>query len=309
MAHFFVEERRRDIGGRLREIRQATGWTAGRLANATDISPSRVSRIENGVAAPRVAEVRAFCRAMNIEADETAALVELIEKFDAEYVSMRPLAPRPDASLEDRQHRCARYEEQFEHIQTMQITCVSGLLQTPAYAREIIQHVPWLTERDVSEMLQARLDRQLLLFDPKRTFHFILTESAIRLRYGRVDTIAAQCARLVQIAQLPNVRLGFIPFDAVLPGTPMTNFYIYDHGVVHIDTAYGDVGVNVPRDVALYVDLFERLTQSAEYGENASQRLNDLSLAFAQRAAECEVSPKAPDLGTIDLDSPHIHAS
>jgi hypothetical protein len=71
-------------------------------------------------------------------------------------------------------------------------------------------------------MVAARLARQQIL-DTDRTFHLVLTESALRWHVGSPEIMARQAEHLVTVTERPNVRLGIISWTR-----PVT------HPVLHV---------------------------------------------------------------------------
>jgi transcriptional regulator with XRE-family HTH domain len=65
-----MEEYRRQIGDRVRELRKARDWTIEDLAHAADVSVKTTSRLENGLVESRRSTVRKIAKALDVaEAD------------------------------------------------------------------------------------------------------------------------------------------------------------------------------------------------------------------------------------------------
>jgi transcriptional regulator with XRE-family HTH domain len=56
-----------DIGGRLRELRQAKGFSQDDIEKRTGIKHSYISRVENGHAIPSLETLERFARGLNVE--------------------------------------------------------------------------------------------------------------------------------------------------------------------------------------------------------------------------------------------------
>ena len=54
------QEEARRIGSRIRELREARGWTQRQLSRWTGVAATRLSRIERGLRLPRLLEAMAF---------------------------------------------------------------------------------------------------------------------------------------------------------------------------------------------------------------------------------------------------------
>lgn len=57
---------RKDVGRRIRTLREEKGWTRGTLATRAGISPSYVPVLENGEKCPTVETLDAICFALGI---------------------------------------------------------------------------------------------------------------------------------------------------------------------------------------------------------------------------------------------------
>src|SRR5260370_628482 len=95
---------------------------------------------------------------------------------------------------------------------------ITGLLQTPEYARASVANFPG----DHPQAIAKRLDRQAALYNPARRFTFILTEAAVRWQLCEPQVMAVQMGRLASLSELPNICLGVIPLDVHGPVRPRT---------------------------------------------------------------------------------------
>ncbi len=79
-----------NVGGHLRQFRQAAGLSLRQFARDLGVSPSFVSQIENGKSQPSVATLYSICSKLNISVDELFALAGAPET-----------APAPNAAVQD----------------------------------------------------------------------------------------------------------------------------------------------------------------------------------------------------------------
>ncbi|OKI57961.1 helix-turn-helix domain-containing protein [Micromonospora sp. CB01531] len=104
------------------------------------------------------------------------------------------------------------YEQQAMRLRAFEACLVPGLLQTEDYARAVIStgglHPPAM----VDELVAVRMERQQLLHrDQPPHFVFMLDETAVRRPVGGPPVLDAQLGRLLEVAELPSVRLHVIP--------------------------------------------------------------------------------------------------
>jgi hypothetical protein len=111
--------------------------------------------------------------------------------------------------------------------------------------------------------------RQDVLEDSGKIFHFLVTESALRVRICPAEVLLAQLARLIEATALPNVMLKIVPLDAEALLAPMHGFTLYDSRVVEIEMLTGALEVSGPVDIGLHQDAFNRFDAMAAEGPKA----------------------------------------
>ncbi|MDT0320069.1 helix-turn-helix domain-containing protein [Streptomyces millisiae] len=96
----------------------------------------------------------------------------------------------------------------------MYATCIlPGLLQTEAYARELIESAEPLTD-DVEDQVSARLARRSVLTGADRLdFRAVLDEAVLRRPLRDPVAWRDQLAHLIEMARWPNVTLQLLPFS------------------------------------------------------------------------------------------------
>ncbi|MEU8259765.1 helix-turn-helix transcriptional regulator [Micromonospora sp. NPDC048999] len=104
------------------------------------------------------------------------------------------------------------YEQQATRLRAFEACLVPGLLQTEDYARAVIStgglHPPTV----VDELVAVRLERQQLLHrDQPPHCVLLLDETAVRRPVGGPAVLDGQLGRLLEVAELPAVRLHVIP--------------------------------------------------------------------------------------------------
>jgi transcriptional regulator with XRE-family HTH domain len=108
-------------------------------------------------------------------------------------------------------------EAEAATVLTFETLMMPGLLQTPDYARAIIQG--WQAEIDaeaVHRRVEVRTRRQEILTrepDPLRLWA-VMDEAVLHRRVGNAEIMQAQMHHLLQVAELPRVTLQVIPFEA-----------------------------------------------------------------------------------------------
>ncbi|WP_214413113.1 helix-turn-helix domain-containing protein [Sphaerisporangium fuscum] len=133
-------------------------------------------------------------------------------------------------------------EEARAHcLRTWQPMVIPGLLQTEAYARAVLASWPGITDEELEEKLTNRLQRQAILHrENPPVFHVILDEDVIRHPVGSPEIMREQLRYLLEIAQLPNVTIQIVPYEA-RPHCGLQGGFIIAERNNHVYAAYVDV--------------------------------------------------------------------
>ncbi|MEV0427628.1 helix-turn-helix transcriptional regulator [Micromonospora sp. NPDC050495] len=107
------------------------------------------------------------------------------------------------------------YEQQAVRLRAFETCLVPGLLQTEEYARAVISTGGLHPSAVVDELVALRMERQLLLHrDNPPHCVFLLDETAVRRPVGGPAVLDRQLARLLELAELPAVRVHIVPLAA-----------------------------------------------------------------------------------------------
>ncbi|MFB7469933.1 Scr1 family TA system antitoxin-like transcriptional regulator [Kitasatospora sp. NPDC056184] len=101
-----------------------------------------------------------------------------------------------------------------------------------------------------------------------RTYHVLLGEQALRTGIDGPAVMGPQLERLLDALSLPGLTLGVIPARARLTVHPGDGFGIFDGTRVEVEGYRGGETIT-DRRVDLFRRAFDRLRESAVYGEDA----------------------------------------
>jgi transcriptional regulator with XRE-family HTH domain len=268
------DRQRADLAASLKELRLESGLSGERLAVRTGMSQTKISRIETGKALPSVFDVQAIVRALEVPPARAAELMALARLANTEYRNFRG---ERRIGLDHLQSELETLEREARLLRYFLPTMITGLLQTPEYARATnIAAQP--------KALAKRLARQQVLYDRAKQFVFLLTEPAVRWPLLPFEAMAVQLDRLASVAQLPSVRLGITPLRAPLPVTPLNVFTVYDEALATAETIGGLIIMRDPRDVAVYLEEFRAFEQFTLWGSDATDLLGSIAAEFRARA-------------------------
>jgi transcriptional regulator with XRE-family HTH domain len=255
------------LGARLRELRTGSGLTGRDLAARLGWPQSKVSKLENGRQTPSPGELAAW--AAGVGAPELAAeltgRLRGLETRDRSWRRQLAGGYRPVQEAHDRQGLLTRHRRSFDP------SLIPGLLQTAGYARAVLTRysVVHTAPRDLDAAVDARMERQRVLTDRGRTFHFLIWEAALYARPCPADVLADQLAALTSHMGDGHVRVGVIPFAAEigLPAGP--GFSLHDEHLVVSETWHAELWLDDPEDVALHHRVWQVLSAAAVHGPAA----------------------------------------
>jgi transcriptional regulator with XRE-family HTH domain len=267
------QRERETLGVRLRELRKRSGMTGVEFAHRLGWAQSKVSRLELGRQTAAEADIEAWVQATDAPATLAEELWTLLRSIDAEYVTWkRDLR----IGVRTKQRAFLGLEARVRSIRGFETCVVPGLLQTAEYARHRIAEMPALHHipEDIEQALAIRMQRQHSLYDPSKSFHFVLSEAVLRSRLCPPHVLAGQLDRLLAVSSLDNLKLGIIPFTARLPYAPLNQFWIFDDDLITFETFAAEIHLRDPDEIALYINVFDKLVDAAVYDHQARQLIS-----------------------------------
>ncbi|MDX6741442.1 helix-turn-helix transcriptional regulator [Actinocorallia sp. A-T 12471] len=259
---------RQALGLRLREIRMEAGHTAKSLAAAAGwYDGTKVSKIEHGKQTPSSEDIRAWCRACDAE-DQAEDLLASVRDIAGMYVEWRR---RQKTGLRQVQKSAVPLYEATRHFRIYQPAVVPGLFQTPEYTMAVMKKLVTLNgvPDDTEQAVQARMERQNVLYTGDRRFAVVLEEPVLHTWIGGAEAMAGQLDRLMAVISLPRVSLGIIPTDTKRAMFPTSGFWIFDEERVLVELPSAELTVSQPREIALYLKTFTENARQAVHGADA----------------------------------------
>lgn len=255
---------REELGGALRRLRKDAGLTGVEAAKRAGMSQSKVSKIETANLLPSADDVDQLSRALSAPAELRADLLDRAERLHTEFDTLRAVQRR---GYHRKQEEIAEREAAGTTFRHFSPLIIAGLLQTAAYIRQIFATV--LSGVELGKAVNARLERQAILYDLSKRFTFLIPEGVLRWRFCSNQSMLAQLDRIASISTLPNVRVGVIPWTAPVRDVPLHTFDIQDEDLVAMGLETGEVTLKDSQDVAVYLELFVTLEESAVFDDEA----------------------------------------
>ena len=270
------QRERESLGQWLAQLRRDAGYNGKELAGRLDWHASKVSRIELGKQTATKDDVAEWARAVD-RPEAAAELTARVAALETHYISHRRMLAQGHTGL---QRAWVSNEADTALIRAFEIALVPGLLQTADYARYVFLAMAALKQLpdDADNAVAARMERQRVLYDPAKRFHFVLTTGALRSRTCPPDVMRGQLDRLMVTTTMDRLRLGIIPDEAQLTIPPMHGFWILDDRLVQTEVFAADLNLTDESEIRLHVEAFDRFAASAVYGAAARAILSRLAL-------------------------------
>ncbi|MGQ0779269.1 MAG: helix-turn-helix domain-containing protein [Pseudonocardiales bacterium] len=264
--------RRRQLGLELRRLREAAGKTPKEAADWLVLSTSTLSKIELGRHAIKGSHVRLLTQLYGVEAPESDTLMRRAQEANqrswwAVYGDTVPDWARTYLDLEGDASELWVYESGL----------IFGPFQTPAYAEAIMSAtLPKANAAALAKLVELRAARQeRLIGDRAPTLRVMLDEAVLHRMVGGAEVMREQLTHLIEVAQLPHVDLGVQPFSTGAHpaiGAPLTLLRFADTeeiNCVYLENQCGALYLERPSDLEHYTAVFERLSATALWGEEA----------------------------------------
>ncbi|QHY96236.1 Helix-turn-helix protein [Streptomyces sp. S4.7] len=191
-------ESRTKYGEELRERRERAGLTQEALSQRAVMSRTHIAHIEAGRRRPDIADARRL--------DQVLKTGGLFERF-LPTLDGKKVAEHFEEALE--------FEQQASVIREYAPKLVPGILQTEAYAREVLgSGSPPKSAEERDKLLVTRLARARILdtFDSPVVWT-MLDEAVLRRPIGGPATMCEQLRHIVALGESRRIRVHVLPFE------------------------------------------------------------------------------------------------
>ncbi|GAA0320457.1 helix-turn-helix transcriptional regulator [Actinoallomurus spadix] len=250
-------------GRELAHACEAAGLTGRQFAEALHVAPSTVSQWMNGRRTPHLDDVKRCDEALHTN----GYLARYFEKW---------VTPEIPTVWTD---RWLSAEAHANMIQNYEFAVIPGLLQTPDYARAVIQHNRH-SGVDVDEIVRRRIERQAILDDENPPMCiFIIDEYVLRRPIGGKKVLSGQLVHLYAMAQRWNIVVKVVPAGTeYYAGCPFMIAKLDGTEIANLDTALRGQVIERPDQVAQIGRIWEDIRELASSP--------DESLALIKAVAE-----------------------
>lgn len=275
--------RQRELGKRLRDLRNQHGFTVEYVAEQLLCSATKISRLETGARRPSPRDVRDLCGLYNVDAATSAEFMELARatREPVWWTQYEDLNLDPYLGL----------EQDAVVITSYTMYYVPALLQTEEYARAIIKAIAPKMDPDIyKERVEARMRRQerVLEKENRPRYRVLIDEGVLRRRVGGAPTMSAQLDKILMTESQGKVTVQVVPFDIGAHAAQDSNFILFEFGeetslspVVFVEGLRGNQYLHKPADIARYKEAIEYLRDSALSPRASVQLVTEIQKGYA----------------------------
>ncbi len=194
------------LGVDLRNARKAAGMSTRSVAGKVGISHASINRTEVGSRKASPDEVIAFCALYGITGRQRERMIDRARG----KTTSSPWVRR-DQRLGESLGRFIELESEASSITEIALNVVPGLLQTPEYARCIIDRASSAGE-DSEQLVRTRLSRQSLLSQRDAPdVRMVLDEAVLHRQVGGPLVMRDQLDHLLRVGTRPNLSVQVLP--------------------------------------------------------------------------------------------------
>lgn len=266
------------LGTQLRRLREASGISAEAAGYAIRASHAKISRMELGRVGFKERDVADLLTLYGINDErERNTFLALARRANVpgwwhQYSNILPSWFEMYLGLEQASSVIRSYQPQF----------VPDLLQTREVAYAVIQlgH-PNASGDDIERLLALRMTRQQILVQPGAPILWAVIDEAALWRLHESPAMRAQIQHLIDMAQLPNVRIQVMPiyFGAhVAVGGPFAILRFSEPDlpdIVYLEQLTSALYLDKSQDVEHYLMVMDRLCVQAKSPAETAKFLSD----------------------------------
>jgi transcriptional regulator with XRE-family HTH domain len=215
---------RRQLGRRLRALREQAGKTMADMEATKVISRPKLYRIEAGTTAVKISDVWALCRIYGADEKTTDALAGLAAGTNDkgwwhDYSDIMPADFELYLGLEATAKSIYTYDPERVH----------GLFQTTGYAREI-ERATSSREEIVERYVAMRMERQKTVLGRTTPCQIVavLGAGALARLVGGSQIMSEQVHRLRELNRLDHVDIRVLPFSVGAHAAMLGAFTLMD---------------------------------------------------------------------------------
>jgi transcriptional regulator with XRE-family HTH domain len=277
--------RQRELGIRLRELRDAAGLSVEEAGAQLECSASKISRMETGARRANPRDVRDLCAIYGLsdhaQVDDLMDLARLAR--EPGWWSQYDAILSPYVGL----------EQEAVAITAFSMYYVPALLQTSDYARVTVRGIERKMDPAVlDQRVEARLRRQELL-DRERPprYRTLFDEAVLHREVGGPAVMHAQLDKILKCAAEDKVTVQVIPFNVGAHASIDSNFVLLEFGedspqrpVVFVEGLFSNSYQEKKAEIDRYREALEYLRDAALSPRDSISLITEIGSRHARLA-------------------------
>lgn len=273
--------RRRQLAAYLQQLREERGLSVEAVAAEFAWSPGKVRYLESRRAKrPNLTDVQALLRLYEVDDKREIEFVTDLARKSRERTWWNAFGDQ----ISEVYSTYIGLEQGAAAVFDWELGMIPGLCQTEEYARELISTGGKSDLKAIEDRVQVRMRRQEVLTrnDPLQLWA-VMDEGALRRRVVSEDVMRGQMRRLIELADLPNVNILVVRFEAGAHGGGTGSFSILrfdeadDPPAVYVETPAGELFIEKGAEVQRFTDASQRLLALADSPGDTLALLADLA--------------------------------
>ena len=242
---------------------------------------SKMSRIENARARMRPQDVRPLLKVYGVDDPEALSALEGLAKDAGKQGWWQTYGDVVALSYKD--YLTLESDAESTHIYAPCL--IPGLLQTGAYAREIITATGLTrTPEEVIALAEIRKTRQAILTRPQGPLKLwaVIHEASLYQRFASHPSLMREQLRhLLDMAELPNITIQLMPLTATPHPGMLGSFHVVRFPqpwptVINLENLQGGYFVEGTDDVRVFETAFDRVVAAALPVDDSREALKQL---------------------------------
>jgi Domain of unknown function (DUF5753) len=242
---------------------------------------SKMSRIETANARMRPQDIAPLLKLYSVTDAEVITALENLAKDAGKQGWWQTYGDVVALSYKD----YLTLETDAESIHTYSAGIIHGLLQTGAYAREIISAITTTrTPEEVIALAEVRKMRQAILTKPGNPLKYwaVIHECALHQRFASQPSLMREQLRhLLDMTDLPNITIQIMPLDStphpgVLGLFEVVRFPAPWPTVINLENVRGGYFVEGTDDVQIFETAFDRVVAAALSVDDSRELIKNL---------------------------------
>jgi transcriptional regulator with XRE-family HTH domain len=269
--------RSRRLARALRKLRAESGESAAEVGKAVDMSGSKINRVEAAEIGIYQDDLEKLLDHYRVPKRRRVELLDIARNAEQRrWLRMR------NPNLHDDWQTWSDFEDEATTLLHYDPLTVPGLLQTPEYARAIIEATGrGLTDRQIDALVASRMSRQGLLTrsDPVRLCT-VIEEDVFTRPFGGEGALTRQIRHLIAAAEQPNVAIQMLPTDVGLHQGLGGPFIVLEYddepSLVWLENTLAGVFLEEDEQIDGYKAIWETLASHARTPEDSLKLMHKM---------------------------------